>query len=115
MAERDQTQDSGQRPPIARDNDNEITEQAGEQPSGQQGQQPAGSEGSEPDLGGTPSSGGFVGSQNQDPGDYLQRDGNPDTGFAEQGRGAPDQGDIERTGERSDNRDSDIEGGSGAT
>ena len=32
--------------------------------------------------------GGFVGSQNQDSGEYLQRQGNPESGFAEQGRGA---------------------------
>ena len=59
------------------------------------------------------SGGGFVGSQGQDPGEYLQQGGNPESGFAEQGQGASDQGDIERDRERSDNRDSDIEGSSG--
>ena len=56
---------------------------------------------------------GFVGSQGQDSGEYLQQGGNPETGFAEQGQGASDQGDIERDRERSENRDSDIEGSSG--
>ena len=59
------------------------------------------------------SDGGFVGSQGQDSGEYLQQGGNPESGFAEEGQGAPDQGDIERGGERSENRDSDIEGSSG--
>jgi hypothetical protein len=55
-------------------------------------------------------SGGFVGSQDQDSGEYLQKSGNPESGFAEEGQGAPDQGDIERGIERSQNRESDIEG-----
>lgn len=50
-------------------------------------------------------SGGFVGSNDQDSGDYLQARDPQQAGFAEQGRGAPDQ-------ERSENRSSDIEGGS---
>ena len=61
------------------------------------------------------SDGGFVGSQGQDSGEYLQQGGNPESGFAEQGRGASNQnGDIEREDERSENRDSDIEGSSGS-
>ena len=58
-------------------------------------------------------SGGFVGSQGQDSGEYLQQDGNPETGFAEQGRGASNQSDVERETTRSQNDDSDIEGSSG--
>lgn len=51
--------------------------------------------------------GGFIGSQSD------ERDPQQ-AGFAEQGRGAPDEGrDIERGGERGANRDSDIEGSSG--
>lgn len=109
--------------------------QGGQQPPGQQGdfgtQEPglgsqgqreigqadatALNEGSQPDLGGeaTGQEGGdsFVGSQSQESGEYLQRSGNPESGFAEQGRGASNDSDIERGGERSENRDSDIEGG----
>ena len=58
------------------------------------------------------SSGNFVGSESQDSGEYLQKSGNPESGFAEEGQGAPDQGDIERGTERSQNRESDIEGSS---
>ena len=58
-------------------------------------------------------SGGFVGSQGQDSGEYLQQDGNPETGFAEQGRGASNQGDVERETVRSQDDGSDIEGSSG--
>ena len=62
---------------------------------------------------GQQSEGGFVGSQDQDSGEYLQQSGNPESGFAEQGRGASNDGsDIEGTSERSQNRDSDIEGSS---
>ena len=71
------------------------------QPEGQQPSQQPGE-----------SSGGFVGSQGQDSGEYLQKDGNPESGFAEQGQGAPEQGDIERGTERSQDSDSDIEGSS---
>lgn len=56
---------------------------------------------------------GFVGSEGQDSGEYLQQGGAPKSGFAEQGRGASNQGsDIERDTERSQDRDSDIEGSS---
>ena len=55
---------------------------------------------------------GFVARESEDSGEYLQQGGNPESGFAEQGQGAPDQGDIERGGERTQNRDSDIEGSS---
>lgn len=56
---------------------------------------------------------GFVGSEGQDSGEYLQQGGTPKSGFAEQGRGASNQGsDIERDTERSQDRDSDIEGSS---
>ena len=59
-----------------------------------------------------PDEGGFVGSEGQDSGEYLQQGGNPETGFAEQGQGASDQGDIERGTKRSENRENDIEGSS---
>lgn len=59
---------------------------------------------------------GFIGSNSgDDGGDYLREDGNPDSGFAEQGRGAPDGSEPigpEGTPERTANRDSDIEGSS---
>ena len=62
---------------------------------------------------GQQSQGGFVASQDQDSGDYLQQSGSPESGFAEQGRGASnDSSDIEGTSERSQNRESDIEGSS---
>lgn len=62
---------------------------------------------------GTDRDSGFVGSQGEESGEYLQEGGSKQAGFAEQGRGAPDQGgDIERGGERTANRDSDIEGSS---
>ena len=68
--------------------------------------------GGETGLGDVGGGGGFVGSQSgEDSGDYLQRDGNPQEGFAEQGRGAPDQNDVKRGTKRSDSRDSDIERG----
>ena len=53
---------------------------------------------------GQQSEAGFVGSQGEDSGEYLQQEGNPESGFAQQGRGA--------SNERSENRDSDIEGAS---
>ena len=114
------------------------------QPFGQQGQQPLGEKGDfgtqEPGLGSqanhgsdtatlseasqsqpgsspqqpNQNSGGFVGSESEDSGEYLQEGGTPQAGFAEQGGGAPNDGsDIERDSERSQNRESDIEGSSG--
>lgn len=80
--------------------------------SGQQGQ--GGSTPGQP-IGGNDSTaeGGFVGSQGEESGEYLQEDDAQQGGFAEQGRGAPDEGgDIERGGERTENFDSDIEGSS---
>lgn len=59
--------------------------------------------------------GGTSDSDAEEPSDYLQKDGNPQAGFAERGRGAPDgsqPGGIEGTGERTANRGSDIEGSS---
>ena len=70
------------------------------------------------DLGGgeTGEGSGFIGSgSDEDSSDYLREDGNPDEGFAEQGRGAPAEGPPdgpEGSGERTANRDSDIEGSS---
>jgi hypothetical protein len=59
------------------------------------------------------SAGGFVGSQGSDPGEGEQDRDPQQAGFAEQGRGAPREGgDVERGGERTDNFDSDVEGGS---
>jgi hypothetical protein len=59
-----------------------------------------------------PQSEGFVGSEGQDSGEYLQHGGNPESGFAEQGRGASNESDTERETTRSQNDDSDIEGSS---
>jgi len=118
MAERDQNEGSGQQPPISQQQDNESRQQSeGKsaeqeldkadrqeqdlQPEGQQSSQKPGE-----------SPGGFVGGRGQDSGEYLQKDGNPESGFAEQGQGASDQGDIERGTERSQDSDSDIEGSS---
>ena len=54
--------------------------------------------------------GGFVGSQRDDSGEYLQQSGSPESGFAEQGRGASNENsDIER----SQDDYSDNEGSSG--
>jgi len=55
---------------------------------------------------------GFIGAEGTGSDEYLQERGSPQSGFAEQGQGAP-QSDVERDRERSENRDSDIEGGSG--
>ena len=55
--------------------------------------------------------GGFVGSEGQDSGEYLQQNGNPQSGFAEQGRGASNDSDTERSQDRTSNDDSNIEGG----
>ena len=56
---------------------------------------------------------GFIGSQGTGSDDYLQERDSQPAGFAEQGQGAPESGseNIE-TGQQED-RDSDIEGGSG--
>ncbi|HET9810288.1 MAG TPA: hypothetical protein VFP53_01160, partial [Sphingomicrobium sp.] len=83
----------------------------------------AGSSSTGPGAGqaGTDSSGGsgsgFVGSQGDNSGEYLQEgqtESSGQAGFAEQGRGAEDEedSDTERGGERSANRSSDIEGSS---
>ena len=62
---------------------------------------------------GTDRSGGFVGTEGEDSGEYLQDRDPQQAGFAEQGRGAPDDGsDIERDEERTANRSTDIEGSS---
>jgi hypothetical protein len=176
---RNETEGSGQQPPLGKQDEKQIAGQAGQQPQGQQsqqpsgqqrGQQPLGQEGNfgtqEPGLGnqtdqefgstggqsatgqaqgsdtatlnqdendvgpggyspesgasdlgggetGLGDSGGFVGSHGQDSGEYLQQDGNPERGFAEQGRGASNRGDVERETTRSQDDDSDIEGTSG--
>lgn len=92
--------------------------QQSQQPqTGQQGQQGqtgvADRSGQQGSTGGAEGS-GFVGSQGEESGEYLQEGQTKQAGFAEQGRGAPeDGGDIERDGERTANRDSDIEGSSG--
>ena len=122
MSERDQNEGSGQQPPIGQQDNSDLSNQSQQQTEGksaeqeldkadkqEQDLQPEGQQsGQQPGV----SSGGFVGSQGQDSGEYLQQDGNPESGFAEQGQGAPDQGDIERDTERSQNRESDIEGSS---
>ena len=118
MAERDQNEGSGQQPPISQQQDNE-SRQLSEGKSAEQEldkadrqEQDLQPEGQQPSKQPGESSGGFVGSQGQDSGEYLQKDGNPESGFAEQGQGAPEQGDIERGTERSQDSDSDIEGSS---
>ena len=86
---RDQNEASGQQQPIDQQDQSQQNE------DGQQSQ------------------GGFVASQDQDSGEYLQQAGSPESGFAEQGRGASnDSSDIEGTSERLQNRESDIEGSS---
>lgn len=140
---RDQNEGSGQQQPVDQQNDNsqqfgrQDQQPQGQQPLGEQGnfgtQEPGQSDqedgrasqeqgdtstlsqGSQSEPGGSRPKGesGFVGSEGQDSGEYLQQGGNPESGFAEQGQGASDQGDIERDGERSESRDSDIEGSSG--
>ena len=77
-----------------------------QQPSGQQDQ-------SQQNEDSQRSQGGFVASEDQDSGEYLQQGSSPESGFAEQGRGASnDSSDIEGTSERLQNRESDIEGSS---
>ena len=81
----------------------------------EQGETSTLSEANQPERGSSQPAGesGFVGSEGQDSGEYLQQGGTPQSGFAEQGRGASNQGsDIERDFERSQDRDSDIEGSS---
>ena len=83
----------------------------------EQGETSTLSEANQPEHGSSQPTGesGFVGSEGQDSGEYLQQGGTPQSGFAEQGRGASNQGsDIERDSERSQDRDSDIEGSSGS-
>ena len=118
MSERDQNEASGQQPPIGQQNENQLGNQSLQQSEGksaeqeldkadkqEQDLQPEGQQSGQPGE----STDGFVGSQGQDSGEYLQLGGN---GFAEQGQGAPEQGDIERGTERSQDSDSDIEGSS---
>lgn len=94
------------------DFDQQKKDEFGKAREGETGQQPkSGQQGTDgPDSTG---GGGFVGSQGQESGEYLQKDKTEQAGFAQQGRGAPDEDtDIERGGERSANLDSDIEGSS---
>jgi hypothetical protein len=125
---RDQNEGSGQQTPVGQQNDNQqpqdqsaeqTFDKADAQPqaAGQQSQPQGDVATREPGLQSDQqqsgdSSTGFVGSQGQESGEYLQKDGNPESGFAEQGQGASDQGDVERRTERSENRESDIEGSS---
>ena len=110
-----------QEPGLSRQSDQEYGQAGGHSSTGQaareQGETSTLSESSQSEPRSSHQSGqrdgGFVGSEDQDSGEYLQQSGNPESGFAEQGQGASDQGDIERDIERSDNRDSDIEGPSG--
>ena len=48
---------------------------------------------------------GFIARPGSESDEYLQQSGNPESGFAEQGRGASNEGDVERGGERSGERD----------
>lgn len=98
-------------------------------PGGERGQdekEPAVGPGGQSEIGGASDLGGGEtglgdggGTSDEDAeesGDYLQKDGNPQAGFAERGRGAPEgsqPGGIEGTGrDRTANRDTDIEGNS---
>ena len=118
-----QQSDSGsQEPGLGNQANQEYGQSAGQSSTGQASQDLGRdtetlSEGSQSTSGSSQSgqnSGGFVGNQDEDSGEYLQQGGTPQAGFAEQGSGAPNEGsDIERDSERSQNRDSDIEGSSG--
>ena len=61
-------------------------------------------------------SGAFIAGQSEEDGpENLQESEYPEAGYAEQGRGAPEgsePGGIEGTGERTENRETDIEGSS---
>lgn len=64
-----------------------------------------------PETGQQSQQGGFIGGDSSsDSGDYLQKDGNPEGGFAEDGQGAPSGSGPEGSKDRSANNDSDIEG-----
>lgn len=115
---RDQNEGSGQQQPIGQqDQSQQISgqsDQSGSEPprSPEERGEELGQQ-SERGEDGQQSQGGFVASQDQDSGEYLQQSGSPETGFAEQGRGASnDSSDIEGTSERTQNRESDIEGSS---
>ena len=98
----------------------------GQSESGQAGKEPAVGPGGQSEIGGASDLGGgetgrgsgqgFIANESDDSSDYLQKDGNPQAGFAERGRGAPEgsqPGGIEGTGkDRTANRDTDIEGNS---
>lgn len=98
---RDQNQDSGQQQPIGQQDQSQQNENSQQNEDIQQNEDSQRSQG------------GFVASQDLDSGEYLQQGGSPESGFAEQGRGASnDSSDIEGTSERLQNRESDIEGSS---
>jgi len=60
--------------------------------------------------------GGFVGSQDQDSGEYLQQSRTPESGFAEQGRGASNDGsDVEGSSQSAQDSDSGDQGSSDNT
>lgn len=107
---RDRNECSEQQP-LGQQNDNDGSAQSGRQDPGQD--QPGSFAGGLSGRQSEPQGEGFVGSEGQDSGEYLQQGGTPQSGFAEQGRGASNQGsDIERDADRSPDRDSDIEGSS---
>ena len=91
-----------------------LSDQEKGEVSQEQGETSTLSEADQPERGSSQPAGesGFVGSEGQDSGEYLQQGGNPESRFAEQGRGASNQEDIERETKRSQDRDSDIEGSS---
>lgn len=109
-------QQHGQQPAGKQDSDTQTLSQSGNDvgPGGYSAESGASDlGGGETGLGDSGGDGSFVGSQRQESGEYLQQSGNPESGFAEQGRGASNQNeDIERETERSQNRESDIEGSS---
>lgn len=112
---RDQNEGSGQQQPIGQNDENQFDGQdRQQQPGGQSTQQELDqADRQQQNEQSSDNAGGFVGSQGEDSGEYLQQGGNPESGFAEQGSGASnDSSDIEGTSERSENRESDIEGSS---
>ena len=98
----------------------------GKNPSDEGAEEPATGPGGQSEIGGASDLGGgetglgsgrgSIASGGDESSDYLEGDGNPQAGFAERGRGAPEgtqPGGVEGSGkERTANRDTDIEGNS---
>ena len=110
-----------QEPGLGSQANQEYGQSAGQSSTGQASQDQSsdaatlsegGQSGSESSQSDQSSGGGFVGSQSDDSGEYLQQSGSPESGFAEQGRGASNENrDVERS--QGDDSESDNEGSSG--